>query len=316
MAHGTGILLATGTNEMEIVEFYLDELTNDGSIYRGSYGINVAKVLEIIREPKVNRLPLAPPAMSGTFLLRDKVIPLIDLAVQLEKKKPEQEVNPLAIVTEFNKATLAFGVSGVNRIHRMAWSEIEPAGTSLGRFSNSLTGIVKLEDRNVLILDMEKILSELTPQYAVTDTEQISSGNANARFKALIADDSASIRKILVGKLAKDGFDVQTANDGQEAWTRLLELKELARKEKRHIDDYVQVIVTDIEMPQMDGYSLCRAIKQDGVLGNLPVILFSSLINDRLLHKGKSVGADEQITKPEIADLGKKARELIGKHRS
>ena len=132
MAHSSGILLATGTNEMEIVEFYLDELTDRGEVYRGSYGINVAKVLEIIQRPGVNKLPLTPAAMSGTFMLRDKVIPLIDLVVQLEKKKPEEEVNPLAIVTEFNKITLAFAVSGVNQIHRLAWSEIEPAGTVHG----------------------------------------------------------------------------------------------------------------------------------------------------------------------------------------
>jgi two-component system chemotaxis response regulator CheV len=316
MAYNTGILLASGTNEMEIVEFYIDEMIDGETAYRGSYGINVAKVLEIIQRPRVNKLPLAPEAMSGTFILRDKVIPLIDLAVQLEKKKPETEVNPLAIVTEFNKTILAFAVSGVNRIHRLAWSEIEPAERSMGRFSNSITGIVKLEDRNVLILDMEKILSELNPQYSLKNIETTSAEIGSVQLKALIADDSVSIRNILVSKLKKAGFEVQTANDGREAWDRLVEIKELCQKERRNIRDFVEIIISDIEMPQMDGYSLCHAVKQDSLLKSLPVILFSSLINERLFHKGQSVGADDQITKPEVSDLGKRARELIEERRA
>ena len=159
---------------------------------------------------------------------------------------------------------------------------------------------------------MEKVLCDLNPQYLVAGADDTAAGTADTHFKALIADDSLSIRNILTASLKQDGFDVQTANDGREAWSRLLELKELSRKEKRHIHDYVEIIISDIEMPQMDGYSLCHAIKQDGVLGRLPVILFSSLINERLFHKGKSVGADDQITKPEVGNLGNRARELIG----
>jgi two-component system chemotaxis response regulator CheV len=315
MAYNTGILLSSGTNEMEIVEFYLDELTGKGSLHRGSYGINVAKVLEIIRKPKVNSLPLSPASMVGTFVLRNKVIPLIDLAVQLGKKKPEQEANPLAIVTEFNKTILAFEVSGVNRIHRLAWSEIEPAGPIVGCFSDSITGIVKLEDRNVLIIDMEKILTELNPHYTITDLVESPAESSHTRVKALLADDSLSIRNILSRKLEKDGFEVRTANDGKEAWGFLQDLMALSQKEKRHIHDYIEIVISDIEMPQMDGYTLCQSIKQDQVLRDLPVILFSSLINDRLFHKGESVGADGQISKPEAADLARNARELIGKYK-
>jgi two-component system chemotaxis response regulator CheV len=316
MAYNTGILLATGTNEMEIVQFYLDELIDGDIVHRGSYGINVAKVLEIIRLPKVNALPLSPPAMVGTFILRNKVIPLIDLMVQLEKKKPEHALNPLAIITEFNKTTLAFAVSGVNRIHRLGWSQIEPAGPIMGRFSSSLTGIVKLEDSNVLILDMEKILAELNPQYSITDSNEIPAGIVHAQSKALIADDSSSIRNILTRKLQKDGFAVQTANDGQEALTLLQKLKASCQKEKRHIHDYIEIVISDIEMPQMDGYSLCYAIKQDPVLKALPVVLFSSLINEKLLHKGQTVRADDQIAKPEATNLAQSARQLIAKYRS
>ena len=334
MAYETGILLKTGTNEMEIVEFYLDEPGGglEGEVNRVCYGINVAKVLEIIRKPPVNRIPLSNPAVIGTFILRNKVIPLIDLSVQLCKLKPDQQGCPLAIITEFNKTIMAFEVSGVNRIHRLAWSEIEPAEAVLGYFSSSVTGIVKFEDRNVLILDMEKILAELDAQYSVDDgdgTERHGVPNDGAHSaphgqahpsagrqaassgKALIADDSSSIRTILSRRLEKDGFIVTTAGDGEKALAMLMEFKERSLKENLPIDHYIEILISDIEMPKMDGYSLCQAVKKDPVLGLLPVILFSSLINDRLLHKGRSVGADEQITKPETANLTERARRLI-----
>ncbi|MDR3557261.1 MAG: chemotaxis protein [Syntrophobacteraceae bacterium] len=338
MAYETGILLKTGTNEMEIVEFYLDEAPDrsggpEGEVRRVYYGINVAKVLEIIQKPVVNKMPMPHPSVLGTFILRKRVIPLIDLTVQLGKEKVEPQGCPLAIITEFNKTTMAFEVSGVNRIHRLAWSEIEPAEAVLGHFSTAVTGIVKFDDRNVLILDMEKILAELNSQYSVEGSEEIPPlhlvpqnveqedqlpGPENhpvtaATVKALIADDSASIRNILSRKLEKAGFQVTTAGDGEKALAMLMALKERSQKEERPLDHYIEILISDIEMPRMDGYSLCQAVKKDPVLSTLPVILFSSLINDRLLHKGRSVGADEQITKPETANLAESARRLIAK---
>ncbi len=315
MAHNTSILLDTGTNEMEIMEFYIDEIV-DVEVYRGSYGINVAKVVEIIRKPKVTSLPMTAPSFLGTFLSRDRIIPIIDLAVQLGKNKPEKEINPLTIVAELNKFTLAFVVSGVNRIHRLAWGQIEPAGQILGCMTNSVTGIVKMEDRNILILDMEKILVELNPQYAIRDDVEIHPVSVDLHYRALIADDSSPIRKIISKNLEQAGFIIQTARDGREAWECLKELKALSQKEKCPIYDYIDIVISDIEMPQMDGYSLCKSIKQDQVLKALPVVLFSSLINDKLMHKGQSVGADEQITKPEAASLAQRAGELIEQYRN
>jgi two-component system, chemotaxis family, chemotaxis protein CheV len=315
MAHNTNILLATGTNEMEIVEFYIDEILG-AEVYRGCYGINVAKVVEIIRKPKVTSLPLTPPGFLGTFLSRNRVIPLIDLGVQLGKNTPEEEMNPLTIVTEFNKFTLAFVVSGVNRIHRLVWGQIEPVGPILDGMTNSVTGIIKMEDRNILILDMEKILGELNPQYAIRDDVEITPVSVDLHYKALIADDSSPIRKILSRKLEQAGFIIRTACDGSEAWDYLKELKTLSQKEKRPINNYIDIVISDIEMPQMDGYSLCQSVKQDQVLKALPVVLFSSLINDKLIHKGESVGADDQITKPEAACLAERAGQLIERYRS
>ncbi len=311
MEQPSGILLAAGTNELEIVEFYLDELLPEGSLYRGSYGINVAKVVEIVEEPQVTSVPMAPAGMLGTFISRGKVIPLVDLAVRLDKRRPQETINPLAIVTEFNRTTVAFVVSGVNRIHRLAWERIEPAGSILSSFSSSVTGIVRVEDRNILILDMEKVLAELDPNLAIRDEEDLPEGTASIQYRALIVDDSPSVRNILAKNLEKAGYTVEKANDGQDGWRWLQEIKAQSQRDRRPIQDYLHIVISDIEMPQMDGYSLCQSIKQDPVLQKLPVILFSSLINEKQIHKGRSVGADDQIAKPETKNLAQRAGELI-----
>lgn len=314
MAYSTNILLSSGTNEMEIVEFYIDEMLG-GQVYRGCYGINVAKVVEIIRKPKPTFIPMAPPGLVGTFISRDRVVPLVDLAVQLGKQKPEIETNPLTIVAEFNKNTMAFVVAGVNRIISLQWQQIEPAGPLLGGITGSITGVVKMEDRNILLLDLEKVLAELNPECGITDSIEIPALPAEAQYKALIVDDSGPIRQILSKKLEQAGFGIRTASDGIEGLELLQEYKSLCEKQRRSLYDYVDIIISDIEMPQMDGYSLCHCVKQDPVLRNLPVILFSSLINEKQYHKGQSVGADDQIAKPEAVNLARRASELIENYR-
>lgn len=316
MKQKPGVLLAAGTNEVEIIEFYVDEVIEGNSVYRGSYGINVAKVVEIIPQPKVTSLPRAIPGVIGTFISRGKVIPLVDLAVRLGKRKPDTTLNPIAITTEFNKVTMAFLVTGVNRIHRLAWEQIAPPGDFIASFNASITGVVNLEDRNILIVDMEKILCELNPHLSMREDERDVDVVTDIRYKILIVDDSSSVRNILVNRLEKAGFSVKKASDGNEGWMWLQDQKAQSQKEGRSINDYVDIVISDIEMPQMDGYSLCQSIKTDPVLKELPVILFSSLINERQLHKGRSVGADDQISKPETSDLPQRAHELIKKARS
>lgn len=160
----TNILLESGTNELEIVEFYIDEEGEDGSPYRSYFGVNVAKVLEIIRKPKVTEMPNTPHfAVKGTFNLRSRIIPLIDLSVWLDKTLVQNDA-PKVIVSEFNNTTNAFLVSGVTRIHRLSWEQVEPPSGYVASFSsNSFTGVVKFDDRIVLLLDMEKIIWDLNP---------------------------------------------------------------------------------------------------------------------------------------------------------
>jgi len=316
----TNILLESGTNELEIIEFYIDEATEPGGKpYRAYYGVNVAKVLEIIRLPKVTGMPQTPhPSVIGTFNLRSRVIPLIDLSLWLGKPMARDE-NTKVIVSEFNKVINAFMVSGVTRIHRLSWSEVEPPSGFVSTFAaNNFTGVVKFEDHIVLLLDMEQIIWDLNPALAMkTEREKAAAAipePERSSYKTLVVDDSNSIRRLIASYLEKDGFEVVQDINGQNAWNRLSDWKAEDAK-GTPLSRNVNLVVTDIEMPSMDGHTLCKKIKDDPVLKQLPVVLFSSLINDQLYHKGLSVGADDQVTKPEVGTLAERARKLIEEHR-
>ena len=309
----TNILLEAGTNELEIVEFYLDEKVtgDDHENYKGYYGVNVAKVLEIIRLPKITEMPeTSHESIMGAFNLRDKVIPLVDMSVWLGKERAELEP-PKVIVTEFNKVTNAFLVSGVTRIHRISWEDVEAPDAYVSTLSsNSITGVVKLRNRIVFILDLEKIIAELNPHLGLRLDESID-WTAGTQYRALVADDSALIRDMLKDLMTKANFQVEVVNNGRECWDRLMEIKNLAYEEGKKPTDYVQVVVSDIEMPKIDGHNLTKRIKDDPDLRDLPVVLFSSLITDKLRHKGEQVGADDQISKPEVTQLAQRAVKLI-----
>ncbi|MDR1776711.1 MAG: chemotaxis protein [Desulfovibrio sp.] len=323
----TNILLEAGTNELEVVEFFLDEIitpdnaasttpnNGDGlgnAVYRGHYGVNVAKVLEIIRMPKVTELPeVQDPSVLGAFNLRSRIIPLVDLALWLEKKGTGAHDEAKTIVTEFSNITTAFMVSGVNRIHRISWESVEPPNQYVAAVSkNTVIGVVQLEGRIVFLLDLEKIVVSLNPKlgFRLYDLEQ---DWVNAGYRALVADDSALVREMQRDLLEKAGFTVEIVSNGKLAWERLLDFKRRSEEENRPITDFVHVVVSDIEMPIMDGLNLTSRIKGDPALKVLPVLLFSSLITDKLRHRGQSVGADDQISKPEITQLAKRAMALI-----
>ncbi|MFP4516664.1 MAG: chemotaxis protein [Desulfovibrionales bacterium] len=307
----TDILLESGTNELEIVEFFLHEDGGDSELYTGYYGVNVAKVLEIIRKPKITVMPNSPhPAVLGAFTQRTRVTPLVDLGVWLGKEPVSGGLSKV-IVTEFNKVTTAFLVSGVTRIHRISWEEVAPPDEYMASFSlHSITGVVKLDDRIVFLLDLEKIVMELDPHLALK-MDDADAGDDDMTYRALVVDDSSMVRTMLKNLLQKAGFEVTTDNDGRSAWERLSACKEKSRQQGVDIESFFHVVVSDIEMPSMDGLSLTKKIKNDPILGCLPVILFSSLISERLRHKGESVGADGQISKPEVGEMARLAKQLI-----
>jgi len=297
----SNILLESGTNEVEVLELFIDEEN-----YQGFYGVNVAKVLEIIPMPKKI---IKPPALIGTcavgmFNHRDKIIVLIDLAHWLGRKRIENRP-PAVLITEFNNVVTAFMVSGVTRIHRLTWGDIKPLDGYIEGMSDSLTGVVHLEKKIVFMLDLEKAISDFNPALAISDTAGDTPdnllGDLDQPIKVLHADDSGVIRTTVRRRLEETkAFSVTSVMNGDAAWSYLTEIKKRAEEEKCDLTNFVDVVLTDIEMPGVDGYHLCKLIKDDQGLRSLPVILFSSLITDKLFHKGESVGADGQFAKPDM----------------
>lgn len=307
----TNILLETGTNEVEIVEFYVNQ---DG--YEAHYGLNVAKVVEIGRRYPVTSLPeMCHPAVLGAFAHRNgHVIPLIDMALFMGSS-PIVNADAKVIVTEFNTICNAFLVSGVNRIHRMSWNDVEAPGKLVLESSrNSVTGVIRLGGRVVFILDLESIVAEMYPgmsiRFETSETEEALP--VHKTYNILHADDSNSIRSIVRNLLTKDGrFTLHQVCNGQEAWDYLLELRAKCHEENRPISDFVQGVISDIEMPTMDGLALCRQIKEDSTLKELPVAIFSSLITDSVAKKCATVGANAQFAKPELMALSVHLYEMI-----
>lgn len=304
------ILLEVGTNELELVEFYIDEA--DG--YRGFYGINVSKVVEISRSQPITAMPQMPhPSVLGAFPFRDgRIVPLIDISKFLNKGGVVSE-DPRIIITEFNKTHTAFLVSGVTRIHRISWKQVEaPTPLLLEISGGSITAVVRLEGRVVFVLDAEAIVAAMNPALSVKMDENRLEALPDRKYHILHADDSVSIRRLVADLLNKEGrFDVTQANDGEEAWNLLLRYKQQAEDNNIPISNLVQGVITDIEMPNLDGLTLCRYIKEDHLLKDIPVAMFSSLISTSLAHKCKSVGADAQFAKPDLQGISDKMFELI-----
>lgn len=305
----TQILLEVGTNELELVEFYIDEA--DG--YRGYYGINVSKVVEISRSQPITAMPQMPhPSVLGAFPFRDgRIVPLIDISKFLNKGGVVSD-DPRIIITEFNRTHTAFLVSGVTRIHRISWKQVEaPTPLLLEISGGSITAVVRLEGRVVFVLDAEAIVAAMNPSLSVR-MDDAPVAIPDQKYHIIHADDSVSIRRLVLDLLKKEGrFDVTQANDGEEAWQLLLKLKQEAEEKQIPVTNLVQGIISDIEMPNLDGLTLCKYIKEDHALKELPVAMFSSLISNSMALKCESVGADAQYAKPDLQGISDKMFELI-----
>lgn len=305
----TNILLESGTNELEIVEFYVNQ---DG--YEGHYGLNVAKVVEIIRRQVVTSMPeMRHPAVLGAFSHRNgRIVPLIDMAKYLGSA-PIGNDDAKVIVTEFNTVYTGFLVSGVNRIYRLSWTDVEAPGSFLQNISqSSVTGVVRLEDRVIFLLDLEAIVAELHPSMAIRFEDSDFGVTEGQPFPILHVDDSSSIRSLVLNLLNREGrFQLVQHVNGEEAWKYLKGLKKQCEENDEPISKHCMGIITDIEMPSMDGLALCKQIKEDPILKKVPVAIFSSMINDPLSKKCASVGADAQFTKPDLKALSNKLNELI-----
>lgn len=309
----SSILLESGTNELEVVEFFLDE---DG--YRGHYGINVAKVVEIIRPQVITSTPQRPhPCVLGAFPYRDgRVVPMVDLNVYLGN--PPVSSDHKVIITEFNKTVTAFQVSGVNRIYRISWTEVEAPGKFLQECSKStITGVVRLDGRTVFLLDLEGIVGELNPGMGMHMRVDDRAHASSQKVRILHADDSASIRHLILTLLTASGrFDIIQVADGQSAWDTIQRIQGEAAAQGLEITDLLDGVIADIEMPHLDGLTLCRHIKENRDLCKLPVAIFSSLVMESLKHRGDAVGADVQFAKPDLQNLSDQLYALIMERRT
>ena len=290
--HNSGILLESGTNEIEIMEF-----TIDGNLY----GINVAKVREIIMPTPVKPMPHAHLAVEGIIKPRDIVITVVDLPRYLGADSLKGEKD-LFIITNFNKMFIAFRVHAVDRISRISWTDIQkPDKTVSGGAESVATGIAQCEGELVTILDFERIVAEIAPETSIqiSEVEQMGPRDRNDR-PIWVAEDSALLSKMIENSLRKANYvNLRMFPNGQELWDALRALPTGEDLEKD-----VALIITDIEMPQMDGHRLTKLVKEStSRFKDVPLVIFSSLISEEMRLKGRDLGADEQLTKPEIGHL-------------
>ena len=288
----TNILLENGTNELEVLEF---------TIGQNHYGINVAKVREIIGYQKVTPVPNSHPNIEGIFMPRDTMITVIDLARHLNMNVKTDEKTDMMIITNFNKLNIAFHVQAVVGIHRVSWADIiRPDSTINTADSSVATGIIKVDKKLIIILDFEKIVTDISPETGlkVSEIEALGVRDRNTT-PILIAEDSPLLEKLIMDSLKKAGYtNIIATTNGQEAWDKLT-----AFKAAGVINEKVKCIITDIEMPLMDGHRLTKLVKTDDKLKHIPLIIFSSLVNEEMRKKGENLGANAQLSKPEIGNL-------------
>ena len=290
----TEILLESGTNELEVMEF---------TIADRHFGINVAKVVEIMKTQPVTPMPNATPFIEGVFKPREKIMTVINLAAYMGLPQSENDGRDILIITTFNKLQTAFHVHTVEAIHRISWTDIEkPDKTIYGGEEGLATGIARFDDRLITIIDFEKIIVDISPESGIQIEEITKMGPRPKNHKPiLIAEDSPLLEKMILESLDRAGYtNVICCPNGAEAWEKLLEIKDV---DPTTIQERVTCIITDIEMPQMDGHRLLKFIREDKDLSFLPVIIFSSLIDEGMKNKGIMLGATAQLTKPEIGNL-------------
>lgn len=292
------------SNELVILEFQIDCALPDGKISRGYYGINVSKVKRIINMPEdVVQIPRTHPAITGIISIDDTTIPLIDLTKWLKRELPDRQPSKI-IITEFSGVLNGFVVHSVSRIHNILWKDVEHAPELLEYEKANITGIVKVQEKVILLLDFEKIVWDINPDagFKIDDSNQYAKPDRLDKC-IMVVEDSSFIRDLLQGRLTKAGYKVISVSDGQEAIHKLDAFLVDAKATGQEIAKFVNLVITDLEMPQMGGEDLIKKIKEDIYLNKLPVVVFSSLIYEKNEQRVKELGADAVITKPEIKRL-------------
>ena len=298
----SNILLETGTNELEILEFIISG---------NSYGINVAKITELMQIQEVQQMPLSHPCVEGVFQPRNEVYTIVDLSRYLGLGQSESPEKDIFIITNFNMMNIAFHVHAVESIFRISWQDIEkPDSIIYGGQEGVVTGIAKVNDRIISILDFEKITFDISPETGIDLSEvKTYAGGDREGIPLVVAEDSALLRKMLMEALHTSGYSsISIFNNGEEAWDYINNLKIM---DAASVPSKIRCLITDIEMPKMDGHRLTKLVKSDPALSAIPVIIFSSLIDENMQKKCVEVGADAQLSKPEIEKLVDLVDEMV-----
>lgn len=314
MAQGTDMAklqLEIGGSFFEIIEFSLVRTLNGRKI-KGTYGINVAKVREVVRMPEINPLASKIPGVAGVFELRGVPIPAIDLAVALGDEARDLDKTKQIIVTEFSHKRAGFIVDATRRIRRIAWDKVLPPTADAGTFINGMT--IMDDNAFLFILDLERILIQLEhgesgkqrPAETRTPASDSHSLMAPSGPTVLLVDDSHFIRNGVRQTLARAGYRVLEASDGQEAFDIL---KSNAATSGR---DKIQLVVSDVEMPRMDGLSFTKKVRETKDLAHIPVLLHTSLSGRANQSAGIAVGANGYVIKNDFKTLLELMKEIIG----
>lgn len=294
-----------GANQMELLLFQLGTPE--------VYGINVFKVREVMKLPELTRVPESDPRVEGMANIRGTMVPVVGLVKALQVSAPELLGEPTSeqtagnlVITEFNMSLQAFHVASVDRILRLSWTQIKTPPPLLRDSSRGAVTAVAMLDNGqmVLILDVEKVLADICPR---PDEEVYAGVSAKPSLKAkriLFADDSSVARTQIRKALDRLGVSYLQATTGQEAWETLLKLGEKATSEGNPITSEIQMVLSDIEMPDMDGFTLTKHIRNDPRFADLPVILHSSLTGTCNTAKGRAVGATDYVAKFDPKMLG------------
>ncbi|MCL4455799.1 MAG: chemotaxis protein [Nitrospirae bacterium] len=310
MAQGIGALpevLKVGTNEMELVVFRMYGMHPDGSPEILDYGVNVAKVREIIPMPALRKVPDMPAYAEALAEVRGEVIPIVDLGKWMKIVAPaDMEIRPKVIVLEMLGTTVGMIVHEVERIRRIKWDQIKPPPSLLqAKHGGRITGVTKIDNESLLlIVDLESVISDigaLMPKHGVAVEEIERIGKKKLKGNVLIADDSSVARKILRDTLESAGLHVIEAMDGKQALDILNDF--LQKIGDKPITDYINLVVTDVEMPEMDGLTFTKNVKNNPKLQILPIVVNTSLSGEENKQKATLVGADGYLVKFDVTRM-------------
>jgi len=305
--------LKVGSNEMELVDFRIFKQEDD-HVYEGIYGINVSKVREIIKMPSLTELPGTPEFIEGIFDLREVVIPVVNLAKWMGITEPQEaKKNTRVIITEFNNVLIGFIVHEAKRIRRISWSDIEPAtfmNSSSGLEANKITGVTKIEgDSVLLILDLESVVQDLGLYEPETDTAPAEIETFSGL--AMVLDDSSTARKIVKDALQKMGFNVVEAMDGEEGLKKLNDLYETYGEKT---SENLKIIISDVEMPKMDGFHFASRVKDDERFKNIPIVFNSSISDSFSEGRGADAGGEAYLVKFQASSFFDEVSRVVRGH--